>query len=151
FGQRFERGVHGVGMRVHVAGVVVVVPDLVDLRCAYAHFGARPVDVVQVLPAGRVRAVRAGDERERPLYPVVAHGRDRVGEPRVPRGPGSRCAGTAARRQAPPDPRTTPAGTRRTPWEPSWQSSCQRTVTVTRTGSAGPRPGPGSHLSGPLR
>jgi hypothetical protein len=78
------RGAHAVDERLDEARMVVVMPDLVDLRRALADLGARRGDVVPVLPARRVTPVRAGDERERAPDTVVAHPAQRVGEHRVP-------------------------------------------------------------------
>ena len=82
--QRGERGPHPVGVGLDEPRMIVEDAQLVDDGGAGANLGLRPRDVLQVLAASRVRAVRGGDERERPRDAVPHHRAERVGQERVP-------------------------------------------------------------------
>ena len=79
-----QGGPDGVRVGLDEAGVVEVVPQLVQLRRALPHRGPGPVQVVLVLPAPRVRRVGRRHEDQRPPHAVRAHGRDGVLDQRVP-------------------------------------------------------------------
>ena len=83
-GERGQRGAGAGGERLDEAGVVEEAPDLVDPRRGRADLGARPLDVLQVLPAARVGAVRGGHQGDGPPHAVGRHGPHRVGQVRRP-------------------------------------------------------------------
>jgi hypothetical protein len=80
--KRGERRDRILGERLDETGVVEKAPDLVDLGSTGAHLGAGSLDVVQVLPAARVGAVRGGDEGDGPVHAVIGHRPQRVGQVR---------------------------------------------------------------------
>ena len=83
-GQRCQRIREVSGERLDEAGMVVELSQLVDHGSAGTDHGARVLDVFEVLPARRVRAVCGRDEGERALDAVVAHLTHGVGEQRMP-------------------------------------------------------------------
>ena len=83
-GKRVQRGAGARGERLDEAGVVEEAPDLVDPGRVRAHLGARPIDVLQVLPTARVGAVGGGHQGDGPPHAVGRHGPYRVGQVRRP-------------------------------------------------------------------
>src|SRR5690606_8713460 len=79
-----ERLAYGVGVRLDEARVIMVMADLLHDGRVRADGGPRRLDVLQILTAGGVGPVRACDKRQRPAYALVAHGRELVGEERMP-------------------------------------------------------------------
>src|SRR5690606_2696247 len=63
---------------------IMVMADLLHEGRVRADGGPRRLDVLQILAAGGVGPVRACDKRQRPAYALVAHGRELVGEERMP-------------------------------------------------------------------
>ena len=75
---------HTVGVRLDEARMVVEDAQLVDDGRARADLRPRARDVLEVLAAARVGAVRRGDEGERAPDAVPGHRAERVGEERMP-------------------------------------------------------------------
>ena len=72
--ERGERLAHAVGVGLDEAGVVVEDAELVDDGRALPDLGPGSGDVLEILAASRVGAVRRGDEGQRPsdAVPVIA-------------------------------------------------------------------------------
>ena len=79
-GERGQRGARARGERLDEAWVVEETPDLVDPGRIRADRGARPLDVLQVLPATRVGAVGGGHQGDGAPHAVVGHGPHRIGQ-----------------------------------------------------------------------
>ena len=83
-GEGGQRGARAFCERLDEARVVEEAPDLVDPGCVRADRGARPLDVIQVLPAAGVGAVSGGHQGDSAPHPVIGHGLHGVGQVRRP-------------------------------------------------------------------
>ncbi len=79
-----ERGANLVGLRFDEQRMIVERAQFFDAGRIRSHFGARLLDIFQVLAASRVRTEDGSDKGERTRHTVGLHLAQRVGEKRMP-------------------------------------------------------------------
>ncbi len=81
---RGQCGAHPVNHRADETRMVEARPQLFHARRTGTGRGAGLCDILQVLPTGRIRAVTAGDECQRPFHAIAGHLGHGVGQQRLP-------------------------------------------------------------------